>query len=59
MTLLIDLDDINLRTARLAEMARFCETVLGLATGPRPAEPAELGGAGRPSPLGAQSLSQL
>ena len=33
---LIDLDHVNIRTTRLAEMARFYETVLELAPGARP-----------------------
>ena len=35
MTLLA-LDHVNIRTARLAEMTRFYEEVLGLPSGPRP-----------------------
>ncbi|MDH3473725.1 MAG: VOC family protein [Rhodospirillales bacterium] len=40
---LIDLDHVNIRTARLAEMRRFYGRVLGLEEGPRP--PFRVGGA--------------
>jgi len=37
------LDHVNIRTARLAEMAEFYQAVLGLDSGPRP--PFRFGGA--------------
>jgi catechol 2,3-dioxygenase-like lactoylglutathione lyase family enzyme len=40
---LIDLDHVNIRTTRLAEMLRFYGRVLGLEEGPRP--PFRIGGA--------------
>jgi catechol 2,3-dioxygenase-like lactoylglutathione lyase family enzyme len=40
---LIDLDHVNIRTTRLAEMLRFYGRVLGLEEGPRP--PFRVGGA--------------